>query len=163
MLSYFCRKIFRMQLENILAISGKPGLYKMVSNVGTAAIVQSLLDGKRMPVNATHKVSALEDIAIYTYDEDIPLSEVFDKIYDKESGGPAISHKSPAEELRDYMGEVLPKFDEERVYSSDLKKLFQWYNLLQKQDMLIREEADTGSSVVDAEIIEESSDDDKEA
>lgn len=155
-----------MQLENILAISGKPGLFKMVSNAGKAVIVQSLLDGKRMPVNAAHKVSALEDIAIYTYDEDIPLSEVFDKIYDKESGGAAISHKSSGDELRDYMGAVLPKFDEERVYSSDLKKLFQWYNLLHKHDMLVREAAAGAadeSTVVDAEIIEESKDESGEA
>lgn len=126
-----------MNLENILAISGKPGLFKMLSNSGRSIIVESLLDGKRMPVQATHKVSALQDISIYTYDEDVPLSKVFDKIKDHVGDDPAISHKSSNEELRDYMGEVLPKFDEDRVYPSDLKKLFQWYNLLHKHDLLL--------------------------
>ena len=132
-----------MNLENILAISGKPGLFRMLSNSGRSIIVESLLDGKRMPVQATHKVSALQDISIFTYDEDVPLSEVFDKIQEFAGDEPAISHKSSGEELRDYMGEVLPKFDEDRVYPSDLKKLFQWYNLLHKHDLLLPNAQDT--------------------
>lgn len=138
-----------MNLENILAISGKPGLFKMVSNTGRTVIVQSLLDGKRMPVQATHKVSALQDISIYTYDEDVPLSEVFDKIKEQAGDDAAISHKSSPEELRDYMGEVLPKFDEDRVYPSDLKKLFQWYNLLHEHGLLLPDEDEAAEAEVE--------------
>lgn len=130
----------------------------MVSNVGKSVIVESLLDGRRMPVQSAHKVSSLEDISIYTYEDDVPLGEVFEKIYAKENGGKAIHHKATPEELRDYLGEVLPTFDEDRVYPSDLKKLFQWYNLLQEKGLLEAEDegntAET-SVVEDAEVIVE--------
>lgn len=129
-----------------MAISGKPGLFRVVSNVGQSVIVQSLLDGKRIPVQAAHRVSSLQDISIYTYDADVALGEVFDMIKAKEGDGLAIDHKSSAAELRDYMGGIMPKFDEDRVYPSDLKKLFQWYNLLHKHDLLI---ADSEESAIE--------------
>lgn len=136
----------RMNLENIMAISGKPGLFRVVSNVSSSVIVESLLDGKRSPVQAANRVSSLQDISIYTIDDDIPLGEVFNLIQAKVGAEPAINHKSSAAELRDYMGDILPKFDEERVYPSDLKKLFQWYNLLHKHDLLIADTAEENAS-----------------
>jgi len=129
-----------MNLKDLLAISGKPGLYKSVGQNKNSLIVESLIDGKKMPVYSAHKISALEDISIYTYEEDVPLKEVFQKIYDKENGGSAIDHKSAGGELKNYMREVLPDFDEERVYNSDLKKMFSWYNSLHKADLLNLEE-----------------------
>jgi hypothetical protein len=123
-------------LKGILAISGHPGLFKMVSNSKNALIVESLVDKKRMPAYATSKISALEDIAIFTYEGDVQLSEVFKNIKEKEEGGKAISHKASGNELKSYLSEVLPNYDEERVYVSDMKKIFQWYNLLQEQGLL---------------------------
>lgn len=123
-------------LKEILSISGKPGLYRMVSSSNNAIIVESLLDGKRFPAYASSKIIALEDIAIYTEDEDKPLKEVFKAVFEKENGGKAISHKESANKIKEYMKEVLPDFDEDRVYVSDMKKLFQWYNLLQEKGLL---------------------------
>ena len=123
-------------LKGILAISGHPGLYKMISNAKNALIVESLVNKKRMQAYATSKISALEDIAIFTDKGDVPLSDVFKNIKEKEEGGKAISHKSSGNELKDYMAEILPNYDEDRVYVSDMKKIFQWYNLLQENNML---------------------------
>ncbi len=129
-----------MDLKDLLAITGKPGLYKTVGQNKTSLIVESLNDGKKMPVYSAHKISALEDISIYTYEEDVPLKEVFGKIYEKEDGGKAISHKSSSAELKSYMTEVLPDFDEDRVYTSDLKKIFSWYNNLHDNNLLNKAE-----------------------
>lgn len=124
-------------LKDILAISGQPGLYKLVSNTKNGIIVENLETKKRMPAYATSKVSALEDIAIYTVDgEDKPLSEVFKSIRDKENGEQAIKSKSPNNELKAYFEEIMPDYDADRVYVSDMKKLFQWYNILQGLNML---------------------------
>jgi len=125
-----------MNLRDILSIAGKPGLYKLITQSKNSLIVEAVDSGKKLPIYATHKVSALEDISVYTIEEDLPLGEVFNKILEKEDGGSCISHKSSMPELRDYMLEVLPNYDEERVYDSDLRKLFQWYNLLQSKDLL---------------------------
>lgn len=125
-----------------MSIAGKPGLYKLSAQSNNRIIVESLDSGKKMPVQATNKVSALEDISIYTYDDDLPLGDVFQKIKAKENGGKAIHHKSSGSELRSYMEEVLPDYDEERVYDSDLKKLFQWYNILQENGLLEEKEED---------------------
>ena len=123
-------------LKGILAISGHSGLFKMVSNSKNALIVESLVDKKRMPAYATSKISALEDIAIFTDEGDVQLAEVFKNIKEKENGGKAISHKSSGNELKAYMSEILPNYDEDRVYVSDMKKIFQWYNLLQENGLL---------------------------
>ncbi len=124
-------------LKDILAISGQPGLYKMVSNTKNGIIVENLETGKRMPAYATAKVSALEDIAIYTDDsEDRPLSEVLQSIREKENGGEAINPKSGNDDLKKYFDEVMPDYDKDRVYTSDIKKVVQWYNTLQKLNML---------------------------
>ncbi|MCB7480840.1 DUF5606 domain-containing protein [Christiangramia sediminis] len=119
-----------MGLDKILAISGKPGLYELTAQTRGGFVAKSMLDGKKIAVNMRHNVSILSEIAIYTYTEEIPLGEVFQKIKEKEDGGAAISHKSSKKELEDYFSEILPDYDEDRVYASDMKKIFQWYNIL---------------------------------
>lgn len=127
-------------LKEILSISGKPGLFKLISSSNSALIVESLLDGKRFPAYASSKVIALDDIAIYTDSEDKPLREVFKAIFEKENGGKTISHKESGAKLKAYMLEILPEYDDDRVYVSDMKKLFQWYNLLHDKNLLNFEE-----------------------
>ncbi len=124
-------------LKDILAISGQPGLYKLVSNTKNGIIVENLETKKRTPSYATAKVSALEDIAIYTEDgDDKPLNEVLLKMKEKEGGKPTLSHKSGNNELKAYFDEIMADYDKERVYISDIKKVIQWYNILQAVDML---------------------------
>lgn len=129
-----------MNLQSIISITGKPGLYKVISQTKNGLIVEAVADGKRLPVYASDKVSALEDISIYTINDDMPLVEVYQKIFDFTKGKEAIEHNSKPEELRTYLENILPEFDQERVYNSDLKKLFQWFNLLVKADLLKPEE-----------------------
>ncbi len=117
-------------LKGLLAISGQRGLFKLVSQAKNSIIVESLIDGKKMPAYATSRISALEDISIYTEDEDVKLFDVFKAIHEKEDGGQAISPKSSANELKAYFEEVLPLYDKDRVYVSDIKKVLGWYNLL---------------------------------
>lgn len=120
-------------METILSISGKPGLYKLVSR-GKQNLIVEVLDNthRRMPAFATDRVTSLGDIAMYTDAEDIPLWEVLTKVGEKESSKKASINyrKCPAKELRDYFAEVLPNFDRDRVHDSDIKKLLQWYNIL---------------------------------
>lgn len=129
-----------MDLSGIISISGKPGLFKVVAQAKNNIIVESLVDGKRSPAYSTDRISALEDISIYTYEEDKPLAEVYQAIYEKEKGGTVLSHKESLNKLTKYLLEILPNYDEDRVYSSDIKKLFQWYNILHKADALKVEE-----------------------
>jgi len=119
-----------MTLEKIISITGKPGLYKILSQNKTSLVVESLIDKKRRPVTFRQQLSALKDIAIYTYDEEIPLKNIFKSIYDKENGLTSISIKASKQELLDYFREILPDFDEDRVYISTIKKIINWYNLL---------------------------------
>lgn len=125
-----------MDLSKILTIAGKAGLYSVVSQSKTGLIVESLEDGKKIPVFASHQTSSLEDISLFTYGEDIPLKEVLWKIHEKENGKPAIDPKSPSNELKKYLESVLPEFDKERVYTSDIKKLLLWYNILLEKGMI---------------------------
>ncbi len=136
----------QMNLEGIVAIAGKPGLFKMVSQAKNTLIVESLIDGKRVPLYASHQVSALEDIGIYTYDDTAPLSDVFAAIAKKENAEATISHKVSKNELYAWLREVLPDFDEDRVYQSDIKKLAQWYNALQKAGLVKLEEKEKKNS-----------------
>ncbi|MBS2213760.1 DUF5606 domain-containing protein [Carboxylicivirga mesophila] len=122
-------------LKGILAISGQRGLFKLVSQAKNSIIVESLIDGKKMPAYATSRISALEDISIYTEDEDVKLFDVFKAIYEKENGGMAISPKSSSNELKNYFEEVLPLYDKDRVYVSDIKKVLGWYNLLMESEL----------------------------
>lgn len=108
----------------------------MVAQSKNGLIVESILDKKRFPISRAGSISALKDIAIYTESDEVPLSDVFQKIAEKEEFGPAIDHKENPDNLGSYLGEVLPDYDRTRVYNSDLKKLFQWYNLLQANDLL---------------------------
>ena len=124
-----------MGLEKILAISGKPGLYEMTAQTRGGFIAKSIIDGKKMAVNIRHNVSILSEIAVYTYTEEIPLGEVFEKIKEKENGGEAINHKANKAELEAYFTEILPDYDVDRVYTSDIKKIIQWYNLLTKNGL----------------------------
>lgn len=118
-------------LKTILSISGKPGLFKLVSHGKNMLIVESLADQKRVPAYAKDKVISLGDIAIYTDETEIPLHEVLTSVKNKENGGVAtINSAAKPEELRAYFAEVLPNYDRERVYPSDIKKLISWYNLL---------------------------------
>jgi hypothetical protein len=119
-----------MNLEKILSISGKPGLFKIVSQSKKNIIVESLVDKKRLPVSALNNISALSDIAIYTYDEEVPLIEVLKNIFKKEKGGEAFDPNKEKKQLLVYFREILPEYDEERVYVSNFKKILQWYNIL---------------------------------
>ena len=138
-----------MNVEGIISVSGKPGLYKVLGQTKNGVIVESLIDGKKSVISSTSKMSALQDIAIYTYTEELPLADVLDKIRVKENGAPSIGHKSSAAVLSEYFKEVLVDYDEDRVYTSDIKKVISWYNTLQKVGLAI-------------ETVEESSDESSE-
>ncbi|MEN8815518.1 MAG: DUF5606 domain-containing protein [Nonlabens sp.] len=125
-----------MSLENILSITGKPGLYQLKSKAKSGFVVESLIDKKTSIVGINQNVSVLKDISIYTYSKEMPLKEVFKKIAEKESNGPTINHKVDKKALESYFNEVLPDYDEERVYASDIKKIVQWYNLLESNGLL---------------------------
>ncbi len=126
-----------MKLKDILAISGKGGLYKFVSQGRNGIIVESFADGKRIAVSSSAKVSALNDISIFTETDEIPLSKVLQSIYDKEEGKETISHNASNDELKAFMESILPEYDRNRVYVSDMKKLVQWYNILQSKNLLL--------------------------
>jgi hypothetical protein len=125
-----------MDLSKILSISGKPGLFTLISQAKSGALIESLLDGKRQTAFANAKISSLQDISIFTIDEDIPLVKVFQEIYKKEDGKDCIDPKSDSKKLIAYMTEIVPNFDSERVYVSDMKKLFTWYNLLNSNGLI---------------------------
>ena len=119
-----------MGLKDILVISGHGGLFKFISQGRNCVIVENLGDQKRTTIPTTAKISMLEEIAVFTINDDISLREVFKKIQTKENGGAAIPHKSPDAELKKYFVEVLPEYDQDRVYVSDIRKVLMWYNLL---------------------------------
>ena len=119
-----------MELKEILAISGQPGLFRYVAQSTRGVIVESLLDGRRSNASASSKVSALTEISMYTEGDDIPLAEVFTKIYAHTDGKEAVSHKEAPEKLKAAFAEVLPEYDRDRVHVSDIKKCFAWYNTL---------------------------------
>lgn len=126
-----------MSLDKVLSISGRPGLYKLVAQTRGGFVAESLLDKKKISVNVQHNVSILSEIAVYTLQEELPLREVLSKIKTKENGKQtSISHKDSKDKLEEYFFEVLPDYDEDRVYASDIKKIIQWYNLLEKHNML---------------------------
>lgn len=124
-------------LKDIMAIGGNVGLFRFVSQGRNGIIVESLETGKRMQTFATMKVSSLEDIAIYTEDEEVQLDELFVSIHKYENGAEAISHKSDPDDLKDYFSAILPKYDRDRVYVSDIRKVLNWYNFLLEKKMLV--------------------------
>jgi hypothetical protein len=130
-----------MELQGIISISGRPGLFKIITQGKSNVIVESLIDKKRFPAFATEKISSIEDISIFTSEEDVKLTEVFSKLLDLNKGAEGINHKIEEKELRKNFKGLLPNYDEDRVYLSDIRKVFQWYNLLVKEGLLkIQEE-----------------------
>ena len=121
-----------MELKDILAISGQPGLYKFIAQSMRGVIVESLIDGKRMNASATSRVSALTEISMFTEGEDIALADVFTNIWNYTEGKEAISHKESADKIQAEFAKVLPEYDRDRVHVSDMKKCFAWYNILVK-------------------------------
>lgn len=129
-----------MNLEKILSISGKPGLFALKVQTRTGFLAESLLDGKKISVGMKVNVSLLSEISIYTQSAEKPLTEVMRAIAIKEDNGPAISHKEDNATLITYFTEILPDYDSERVYPSDIKKVLNWYNLLQSKGLVSKEE-----------------------
>ena len=125
-----------IQLKDILAISGKGGLFKFIAQARNGIVVESLEDQKRHVAAATARVNSLEDIAIFTIDEEVPLADIFYMISEKSEGKETLSHKAPVEELKSQFKELVPEYDEDRVYVSDIKKVFQWYNQLLQHELL---------------------------
>ncbi len=125
-----------MNLKGIIAISGRPGLFKVVAQGKNNVIVESMIDKKRFPAYASEKISTLEDISIFTYEDDVKLTEVLKSMYDKNEGKEGLNHKEDIKVLEKELKNHLPNYDQERVYPSDIRKMFQWYNLLQKADLL---------------------------
>ena len=119
-----------MNLEGLINISGKNGLYKVISNSKNMIIVESLIDKKRIPIHSGNQANMLEEIGIYTYDDTKTLSSVFENIAKKENYNQTISHKLSKNELIEFFRQIVPDFDEEKVYISDIKKVIQWFNLL---------------------------------
>ena len=145
-----------MNLEKILSISGKPGLYALKVQTRTGFVAESLVDGKKSTVGLKVNVSLLSEISIYTTNEEKPLAEVMRNIAIKENEGPAISHKEDNAKLVAYFTEILPEYDSERVYPSDIKKVLNWYNLLQSKGMVSQEEPkiDNAEEII-ANVVEE--------
>ena len=128
-----------MNLEKVLAISGQPGLYALKLQTRTGFVAESLIDGKKITVGLRSNVSLLSEISIYTHSAEKPLSDVMRAIAEKENNGPAISHKEDPAKLIAYFAEVLPDYDEDRVYASDIKKVLNWYNMLQAKGLVSKD------------------------
>jgi len=132
-----------MILKDILSISGEPGLFKFIAQGKNAIIVEHLETKKRSSAYSSAKVSSLEDIAIFTDKEDMPLGKVFDLIFEKENGGLAIDSKSQPEKLITWFEGILPEYSKDKVYTSDIKKLASWYNLLHNLNLLVKVEPES--------------------
>ncbi len=119
-----------MTLEKLIVVTGKPGIFKINSQTKAGLLVESLVDNKKFPIHNIHNVSSLNDIAIYTDEDEVSLRTIFKTIYDREKGKPTINHKESKQVLTKFFSEVLPNYDVERVYPSNIKKIVQWYNML---------------------------------
>lgn len=134
---YFCTNHIYMDLTKIVAISGKPGLYLMVGDAKDKLIVESLIDGKRSPAFASDKISTLQEISIYTESDDVPFEDVLKSLHEFQEGKPVSNpKKASSNELKELFSQVLPDYDRDAVYVSDMKKVFTWYNLLLEKDMI---------------------------
>lgn len=133
-----------------MAISGEPGLFKFIAQGKNSIVVEHLETKKRSSAFGSAKVSSLEEISVFTEKEDMPLSKVFDLIFEKENGGPAPDHKADPEKLKEYLNEVLPSYDREKVYVSDIRKLVHWYNILHSLGLLIKEEPEKPAEAPEA-------------
>ncbi len=148
-----------MDLKKIVAISGYPEIFKIVKESRKGLIVESLQTGKRMQAFLTYKISSLEDIAIFTEDGEVPLKEVFKRIWEKENKGKAPDTKELSKEkVIEYFEQILPEYDRDRVYVSDMKKVLRWYNMLLDKDMLTFDEENQDNN----EQVEESKTEQKE-
>ncbi|MEX0981991.1 MAG: DUF5606 domain-containing protein [Bacteroidales bacterium] len=150
-----------IKVKDLMSISGKGGLFRFLAQARNGVVVETLTDKKRSVVPPTARVSALDDISIFGVDEDVPLADVLMMIHEKENGGASIDPKSGNEALKAYFTEVLPDYDPDKVYVSDIKKVITWYNILHELDLLElvdkEEESEEGQ-----EGHEESNDEDKE-
>jgi hypothetical protein len=144
-----------MILKDILSISGEPGLFRFIAQGKNAIIVEHLETKKRSSAYSSAKVSSLEDIAIFTEKEDMPLGKVFDLIHEKENGGPAIDSKADAGKLKVWFEGILPDYSKDKVYTSDIKKLASWYNLLHNLNLLVKEEPEAKTGEAEAVAGEE--------
>jgi len=145
-----------MNVDKILAIAGKPGLFELKIQTRSGFLAESLLDGKKITVGMTSNVSLLTEISMYTYSEEKPLVEILRAIAIKENEGPAISHKEDNAKLVAYFKEILPDYDEDRVYASDIKKLLNWYNILQAKGLVSKEEPKVDNAeTIKEEVVEE--------
>lgn len=142
-----------MNLEKILSISGKPGLYVLKVQTRTGFVAESLLDGKKIAVSLKSNVSLLSEISVYTYEGEKPLAEIMSRIAAKENKNKAISHKEDNAILLTYFREILPDYDEERVYASDIKKILNWYNTLQDKGMVTDEAPAVVEAPLDSEVL----------
>ena len=140
-----------------MSISGKGGLFRYIAQARNGIVVEALEDNKRHVAPATARVSSLEDIAIFTEEEEIPLADIFYLIHEKTDGKESLSHKAGATELKSLFEELVPDYDEDRVYVSDIKKVFQWYNQLQSHGLLevIEKEEESDESATDTEDAED--------
>jgi hypothetical protein len=129
-----------MNLEKILAISGKPGLYALKVQTRTGFVAESLIDGKRITVGLRSNVSLLSEVSMYTYTDEKPLVEVMRAIAKKENNGATPAFKEDKALLSSYFLEILPDYDQDRVYASDIKKVIAWYNILQSKGLVSSEE-----------------------
>ena len=150
-----------MELKDIISISGKSGLYSIIGKSKNNVIVESLSEKKRFPIFNTNKISALSDISIYTYDEEVLLSDIYRKIYEQNNVDKTISHKESPDKLKEKFEELVPNYDKEQVYNSDIKKLFQWYNILHETKNLKLKE-DSSKKEDSEEVKEEKSQSKKE-
>jgi hypothetical protein len=139
-----------MILKDILSISGEPGLFRFIAQGKNAIIIEHLETKKRSSAYSSAKVSSLEDIAIFTEKEDMPLGKVFDLIHEKENGGPAIDSKADAGKLKAWFEGILPDYSKDKVYTSDIKKLASWYNLLHNLNLLVKEEPEAKAEETEA-------------
>lgn len=143
-----------MILKDILAISGEHGLFRFIAQGKNAIIVEHLETKKRSSAYGSAKVSSLEDIAIFTEKEDLPLGKVFDLIYEKENGGLVPDSKSETSKLKAWFEGILPEYSKDKVYTSDIKKVAQWYNILHNLNLLIKEEPESAPAEEQAAVAE---------
>jgi hypothetical protein len=131
-----------MELKDVISISGMSGLYKIVAQSKSGFIVESVADGKRSPVSSTQRISTLGDISIFTTKDEMPLREVFLKIRETDGDKPGVDSKAGNDDLKKYFKKIVPDFDEERVYPSDIKKVVTWYDLLKDKVDFTKQDAE---------------------
>jgi hypothetical protein len=138
-----------MDLSGIISVTGMSGLYKVISQTKSGLIVESLVDGKRQPVYSTNKLSSLDDISIYGQGDDIPLKQILRGIRDSKSGTVVPTSKDSNDVIKAAFAEFVPEFDEDRVYASDMKKVFVWFAILNDKGLLVEVESESDETKMD--------------